>query len=123
ENEPSSKRFNCPSTTTRTQPAPADRISQSGRQGGASASSSPPGRGAGSTGAEAFDFRDARSLGGGARPASAPAPDRDGGPSRFHSPRPSAATRAASAQIPAVDQTSRKRLCGSRISSLAWGSL
>ncbi len=38
-------------------------------------------------------------------------------------PKQSAAARASRAQTPAVAQTSRNRLCGSRISSLACGSL
>ena len=45
------------------------------------------------------------------------------GPSRFHRPRTRAASRASKAQKPAVAQTSRNRLCGSRISSLDCGSL
>ena len=45
------------------------------------------------------------------------------GPSRFQSPHARAPIRASRAQTPAVAQTSRNRLCGSWISSLASGSL
>src|SRR5262249_26265736 len=115
------KGFNSPRRTTNDQPAPAEASSQIGRDGGAPASSSSSAAGGNLVGAAAV--RADRLRRGGVRPTSVLDPGGVGGPSRFHSPRANAATRASRAQNPPVAQTSRKRLCGSWISSLACGSL